>query len=135
MWVKKCVEMYEMLFKNWKWLFENTKQIPSSLTLIFWQNGGAHPSSLHRTVTWPHIFLLCHAYHKTQTETHKPKIPSHATNNAIIVQTQQAIHRRRVWNPLLSKLAHSTHSKTNPWTRPSCQESARLLRWIGFQRE
>ena len=28
MWVKKCVEMREMLFKNWKWLFENINQTP-----------------------------------------------------------------------------------------------------------
>ena len=27
-WVKKCVEMREMLFKNWKWLFEITNQTP-----------------------------------------------------------------------------------------------------------
>ena len=26
MWVKKCVEMREMLFKNWKWLFKNINQ-------------------------------------------------------------------------------------------------------------
>ena len=28
MWVKKCIKMREMLFKNWKWLFENTNQTP-----------------------------------------------------------------------------------------------------------
>ena len=28
MWVKKCVEMREILFKNWKWLFKNTNQTP-----------------------------------------------------------------------------------------------------------
>ena len=28
MWVKKCVEIREMLFKNWKLLFENTHQTP-----------------------------------------------------------------------------------------------------------
>ena len=28
MWVKKCIEMREMLFKNLKWLFENTNQTP-----------------------------------------------------------------------------------------------------------
>ena len=41
-------------------------------------------------------FLLYYAYHKTQKETkiHKSKIPSHAANNTIIVQTQQAIHQR-----------------------------------------
>ena len=27
-WVKKCVEIRVMLFKNWKWLFENTNQTP-----------------------------------------------------------------------------------------------------------
>ena len=26
--MKKCVKMREMLFKNWKWFFENTNQTP-----------------------------------------------------------------------------------------------------------
>ena len=26
--MKKCVEMREMLFKNWKWLFKITNQTP-----------------------------------------------------------------------------------------------------------
>ena len=42
--MKKCVKMREMLFKNWKWLFENTNQTPqkvqkirsSNLFLIFY---------------------------------------------------------------------------------------------------
>ena len=51
------------------------------------------------------IFLLCHAYHKTQkeTETHKLKSPSHAANNTIIVQTQQAIHQRQVRKPFVKQ--------------------------------
>ena len=28
LWVKKCVKLREILFKNWKWLFENTNQTP-----------------------------------------------------------------------------------------------------------
>ena len=31
MWVKKYVKIREMLFKNWKWLFENTNQTPLSI--------------------------------------------------------------------------------------------------------
>ena len=34
-WVKKCVKIHEMLFKNWKWLFENTNQIPPK-SLYLW---------------------------------------------------------------------------------------------------
>ena len=51
------------------------------------------------------IFLFFHAYHKTQKETkiHKSKIPSHATNNTIIVQTQQAIHQRQVRKPFVKQ--------------------------------
>ena len=26
--MKKCIEMRKILFKNWKWLFENTNQTP-----------------------------------------------------------------------------------------------------------
>ena len=32
MWVKKCVKIHEMLFKNWKWLFENTNQTRPSVS-------------------------------------------------------------------------------------------------------
>ena len=32
-WVKKCVEMREILFKNWKLLFENINQTPNTSTL------------------------------------------------------------------------------------------------------
>ena len=34
-WVKKCVEMREMLFKNWKWLFKNTNQTPLKCFALF----------------------------------------------------------------------------------------------------
>ena len=33
-WVKKCIEMCEMLFKNWKWLFEITNQTPPKLCIV-----------------------------------------------------------------------------------------------------
>ena len=32
--MKKCVKMREMLFKNWKWLFENTNQTPQKVQKI-----------------------------------------------------------------------------------------------------
>ena len=34
-WVKKCIEIREMLFKNWKWLFENTNQTPLCVEAVF----------------------------------------------------------------------------------------------------
>ena len=33
-WVKKCIEMREMLFKNWKWLFKITNQTPPKIFKI-----------------------------------------------------------------------------------------------------
>ena len=33
-WVKKCIKLRKILFKNWKWLFENTNQ-----TLPLWFGG------------------------------------------------------------------------------------------------
>ena len=32
MWVKKCVKIHEILFKNWKLLFRNTHQTPPQIT-------------------------------------------------------------------------------------------------------
>ena len=32
--MKKCVKIREMLFKNWKWLFENTNQTPQKVQKI-----------------------------------------------------------------------------------------------------
>ena len=33
-WVKKYVKIREMLFKNWKWLFENTNQTPPKFDIF-----------------------------------------------------------------------------------------------------
>ena len=115
------------------------------LTPSFWQNGGAHPLSLHRMVKWlSHFFALpCgHAYHKTETRTHKPKTPSHFRLLSFHPPTTPSSFKPSKQfpedgskNALLSKPTHSMRSKTSPWTWPSCRESARLLRWIRFQRE
>ena len=54
MWVKKYVEMREMLFKNWKWLFEIINQTPP-LTLT------THNSPEEWTVkikSYVHIFTI-----------------------------------------------------------------------------
>ena len=32
---KKCVEIRKMLFKNWKWLFENTNQTPHYSFILY----------------------------------------------------------------------------------------------------
>ena len=37
-WMKKYVEMREMLFKNWKWLFENTNQTPQKFLKVWKSN-------------------------------------------------------------------------------------------------
>ena len=34
-WVKKCVKIREMLFKNWKWLFKITNQTPPIFLFFF----------------------------------------------------------------------------------------------------
>ena len=34
-WVKKCVKIREMLFKNWKWLFKITNQTPPIFLFYF----------------------------------------------------------------------------------------------------
>ena len=53
-WVKKCVEMREMLFKNWKWWFEITNQTPPKGYLTLENSGDTTlvHNFVHNSPTW-----------------------------------------------------------------------------------
>ena len=54
MWVKKCIKMHKILFKNWKWLFKNTNQTPFWLFKFRWTH---NTCSKFQGVTFRILFL------------------------------------------------------------------------------